>query len=116
MANAEKCQEVLDYLLAHPQYHNQSYVISQVEDNIDEENICGTTMCIAGCAMFLDNPKEFMQVFSDPDIGEGLEPHDWETRAAKILGLTGFEAADLFWVMNNDQALHALKEYANGER
>lgn len=135
MANTEACQEVLDYLLAHPEKHCQRYLarawdklkaylgsgaldaeLRVVEKAYPQANVCGTTMCIAGTAMFLQGRLELSNEGYERIDGVQLSGRErWIAEGAKALGLTYDQARSLFMEMDNDKALHMLKEYANGE-
>lgn len=135
MANAEHCREVLDYLLTHPDVHDQTSWCQDDEAFLDEEdNLCGTTMCIAGTAAFLSGRMVFRKRFGElsavcdgvplMERADGFNSRgeqvadcgEWfEEVGAEYLGLDRSQAHDLFMNMDDDDALHTLKEYANGE-
>jgi hypothetical protein len=134
MANQQACQEVFDYLIAHPEHHEQS----------SWANPCGTTMCAAGCRAFLDGkleikPGEFATgnqnvLWNGDSMGElsqlwscdfveykerygtDIFPMDLiPSHAAKSMGLTKQERNFLFYQTTNEMALLTLKRLANGE-
>ena len=91
MANEARLQEVYDNIKANPEKWDQSNYISK--------GSCGTTYCVAGWALLLAGTEVV-----DAD---GVEPHFDETlhhlgshyAAADLLGLSEYQAEDLFeWI------------------
>jgi hypothetical protein len=142
VANREHCQEVLDYLLAHPEKHAQCLWVappSVAETARDERNLCHTTACVAGTAALLSGRYDFDFVditlpsgrivhglrelydgktWEEHEIGrdDNFDTDTWFCEAgAEYLGLDSTEAGLLFYEMDNETALLKLKEYANGE-
>lgn len=74
MSNVGALQQVVDYLRAHPDKHNQG------------EWVCGTTGCIAGWAVALANLTDISTLGA-----VGIEEE-----ARRLLGLTDREAYALF--------------------
>ncbi len=91
-------QDVLDYITAHPEKHNQSKFTYLV----DRETGCGTTMCVAGTSNWLMHGKEAMN-FLDQD------------EAIEFLGLGYDEAEVLFYEMSEERAVQKLKKIVVGE-
>lgn len=106
---------VVNYLEKYPERHNQTTWFRAgdraVSYGVTDENICGTTMCIAGATMFL---TEGMERFTDY-ISIGNDARDWERDAGKRLGLHADEAHWLFHTVDNDVALEAVKAIADGD-
>lgn len=135
MANPDRCLEVLNFLEANKANHQQTtWVQGMVSDTQPtEDNMCGTTLCVAGAAMMLQGEIMFdrkelpsgeksrywfpfvktnrMQRWRDADEYSG-----WRKRGARILGLNEIEAEYLFFNCTNAQALEALRRGAKGER
>lgn len=92
-------QEVLDYLLGHPEEHNQGGFFSYA-------NHCGTSMCIAGCSSYISNEQDVVLT-------------NWVTdhagKAQKSLGLNRVEAQALFFEMNEARALSKLVNITHGK-
>ena len=101
MANTEKCQKVLDFIIAHPELHSQ------------RTYLCRTTMCIAGTAVMLEKLDEKEILRAAERSGLDLFWVQFFKVGRSILGLTDAEADDLFYTMNDAEALRKLKEFAN---
>jgi hypothetical protein len=133
MANAQKCQEVLDFILMHPERHDQGDWAMLPIDTFREgerPDICDTAVCAAGTAALLDNrlslvaegsyidEKGNRQVIWDVSADfynpEGENFSNWEDLGAYLLGLTEQEAACLFGA-SNSRAIKMLKRLANNE-
>lgn len=106
--NIPATRGVLDYLRAHPEEHNQDY--------FGFRSACGTTMCIAGTACFLDedtvtrweHPNQAVTYFRD-DVTVGESALSVEDRAREILGLkTGDDVERLFYDFDNARVLDKL--------
>lgn len=104
-------QGVLDYLESQPEKHNQeSYFrlpANVKPETLTEENFCGTTMCIAGTALYLDQGIEGIVNFYD-----GLDADEY---SGQKLGLDAVEANTLFYTFDNATALDALRAIAAGD-
>lgn len=91
-------ESVLNYIAEHPEKHDQSSFFS------GDPNECGTTMCIAGTAAFL-NAQATLNWASG----------NTEEKAQRLLGLNTAEKEALFFEMDNGIALTRLKKVAIGE-
>lgn len=98
-----RAQAVLDYIHDNPERHEQGDWCS-TKDSPD--NMCGTTMCIAGTALFLHHGS--LQWYFD---GMG----NFSERAGELLGLDWIERDVLFYQMNNEKAVQLLKKVVVGE-
>lgn len=98
-------QAVLDYIEEHPEKHDQSNWVMNYESGLSE-NMCGTTMCVAGTSVYLT------------DGFDGLVHHHiyggWSDAAAKNLGLSIDESLALFFMMDNQNAVEMLRAVADG--
>lgn len=99
-------QAVLDYIEEHPEKHSQSDWVIHDDDSGLSENMCGTTMCVAGTSVYL------------ADGFDGLVHHyrygGWSDAAAKNLGLSIDESSALFFMMDNRNAVEMLRAVADG--
>lgn len=92
-------QEILDYIHANPEKHDQAYFFT------GNPNMCGTTMCIAGTSVFLKNAK----TFDDMPMGAFAD------KAAANLGLSMAESEVVFFEMDEERAIQKLKKVVVGE-
>lgn len=100
-------QEVLDYIIEHPEQHSQeSWFVSKDETLPPEPGTCGTTMCIAGTSIFLKYGENCIRNPSRSAFSQD---------AADNLGLTSSEAGCLFYTFDDARALDALTAVANGD-
>jgi hypothetical protein len=115
-------QEAYDYIITHPEQHNQRNWLNpngQVNPQgasytslsalmgvpLTEENLCDTTMCVAGTVDYLNS---------------GMVNWGCANRAADLLGLEvvdgSFDEIDaLFYNMDNETALNMLLAIAQGD-
>lgn len=123
--NRRKAGEILDFLVSNPERHNQAefFVLKErpagwydgyptnttAVKNLTEENLCKTTMCIAGSAVYLGHTAA--EIKSVLDKGYSI---DWVTEGAKVLGLDRNEAKTLFYA-DNENALALLEAVAEGD-
>lgn len=108
-------QAVVDYIIEHPEQHDQRFFVGvpsikhdgqRVEaGRLPDENICGTTMCIAGTAVYTSRSTEMVKC-----VENGFEPE-----AAEILGLNEDECDMLFFTMDNNVALDMTIALAHGD-
>jgi hypothetical protein len=112
-------QAVVDYIESHPDKHEQASWFGKKftgpdgeEDNMGfayEQTVsptaCGTTMCVAGTALWLDAGMPDKIVI--PTFPDEL--------AAPLLGLNEEEAYALFFNMDESRALDMLRALANGD-
>ena len=99
-------QEILDYHMIHPGLHDQDSWFQTPDDKsmVTEDNVCGTTMCIAGTSVFL---KEGIN---------GLNSRGGYLERGRVnLGLTYEEADDLFYETTNEQSMDAVRAIAAGD-
>lgn len=103
-------QQALDYILEHPERHDQSaWVMWPEMDRLglldytgSETPLCNTTMCVAGTVQW---QQEGMVAVNDCDKVAG-----------NYLGLSESEYCALFFDTNNDMAVRALTAIANGDK
>lgn len=86
-----------DVITEHPDWHDQS----SWQDSYSPMSSCGTTRCVAGWAQF---------------FVKGKVAGDTPGVAQQLLGLTGDEAHELFYSMNNTSVRYAVKQYAENGR
>lgn len=106
-------QKVDDYFLVHPERHDQNNWAALEDDEyraveIDDENVCNTTMCVAGSAVFVSRPIHEFRAFAGGS-------NSWEDEGAVLLGLDGDEAEWLFYDTSNEIAIDAVRAIANGD-
>lgn len=107
-------QGILDYIISHPSRHNQADFIDMpgkyselLQTGITEENICDTTMCIAGTAVYLTEGVE--------GVNRCKTDNSWESTAAPLLGLSWEEGQHLFFTMDNSIAVDMVVAIASGD-
>lgn len=107
----ELAQGILDYIEMFPDRHEQTNWVTvdgytvQAPRRTEKENMCNTTMCAAGTAVYLSRPFSEFQKFDGSFATEGRE----------LLGLTHPEADDLFY-SNNETAVKLLGALAEGDK
>ena len=124
--NRRKAKEILDFLVANPERHNQAefFVLKDMPEDwsaddayptntfavkhLTEDNMCKTTMCIAGSAVYVGHSAE--EIRSVLEEGHSI---DWVSEGAKVLGLDIREAKVLFYA-DNRNALELLEAVAEG--
>src|SRR5688572_14594767 len=92
--NKELLLEIKERILKEPErfimddfFSNSTFdPYDQCEFSLTKE--CGTSACIAGGALFLNNRSDYLSV---------INLHGYEDPAAEILGLTDQQAASLFF-------------------
>jgi hypothetical protein len=117
--DTQLANDVREAVIMNPDSHEQAYY-GQVTD-------CGTTACLAGHAMLLSGYTlrrgRCARCCCAGSSAEFLRPNgsvvDYEFREARqLLGLTSEEADELFWCLNNSEAIDRLegliKKYENG--
>lgn len=106
-------QDIVDYIEAHPDQHEQTTFWSAqgVRPEGASDNICDTTMCIAGTAVLLTEGLGTMI-----ELRDGGSADEWEAKGAHALGLDEHEALRLFYTMDNDAAVEAVRAVANGDQ
>ena len=118
--NTQHAQDVLDYIETHPKQHGQSRWVgskSWVNVEVNQEDFCGTTMCIAGTSVFLNegNAGLFHYNYRPGDISYWFANQDIPAKAEEYLGLSREQAFELFYQMNNADALALLRCVAAGD-
>lgn len=103
-------QDILDYIGKYPERHEQSSWL-EINDSSDpravtEGNLCNTTMCIAGTAVFLSRALEDFRDF------EG----DWQDEGARLLGLECEESDALFYYAGNKESVDMVRALADGDQ
>lgn len=117
----QTAQNVLDWIHDNPQQHNQELVHSQLGSDT-----CGTTMCIAGNLLAqkygLQTGHDFRRWWDDNGYEQVQIPgfkdrhaYAWVRTAGQELGLTQDEAWDLFYTLDNEDAVQKLKHIVVGE-
>lgn len=114
----ERAEAVFNFINTHPDVHDQDYYVSDGPDAHDltiesltpeSEDFCGTTMCIAGTAAFL-------QAGSMKGVQDLVNQYDdWGECGADLLGLDHREADAIFNDMDETRALQKLKKVVVGE-
>lgn len=125
--NRRKAREIHTFLINNPERHNQAefFVLKEKPEdwysatdwptnttavrNLTEDNLCNTTMCIAGSAVYLGHSAE--EIRSVLRYGQSI---DWVSEGAKVLGLDTREAKVLFYA-DNANALALLEAVAEGD-
>lgn len=96
MRNVQLLTATMQYIVDHPDEHDQSTFI----------NGCGTAACFAGHAALMSG-------WSARDI---VRSHDMFTTGARLLGLTAREVATLFAPWNTIPILEAMvRDLVNGD-
>jgi hypothetical protein len=101
-------QGVLDYIIANPEKHDQRHFVADSSSFQFDDNVCGTTMCIAGTAVFV---IEGVSALRECTFGS----LDFEHEGARILGLDEAEATALFYTMDNEVAVDMTNAIAQGD-
>lgn len=104
----ELAAEVWQYLVEHPESHDQGkwFEVNNepLYDVVVEPNICGTTMCVSGTAVWIKN---------DYKIPREVR---WSHDGAEALGLDEDEAEWLFYDADKEEAVAATLAIANGDQ
>jgi hypothetical protein len=118
-------QRVRDYIIQHPEKHEQSAWVGQRDrnsnyvryfGNVNEKNFCNTTMCIAGTAIFLEEGIPGLQRAAGSIDTLDAYNSGWYQQAMPLLGLeTDNEAEMLFGNMDNNNAFDMLGALADGD-
>lgn len=104
-------QKVLGHIVAHPEDHDQE----QWETHSPS---CGTQRCVAGWAVHFEAPQSrhlegAMQYVADRD-NIHYDYITFSNIGRHLLGLTYAEADELFFEVDNEQAVELLRQYAAG--
>lgn len=116
-------RKVLNFLRRHPERHDQSLWLGtddSFEKPADNGDFCGTTMCIAGATMLLHGDKPTWKkdddgeyLLHDLELKEGGSFDDtsdsFATRASFLLGLDPAQAEDVFYNLDEAEALAELE-------
>lgn len=106
--HAAFARQVLDYILEHPDEHDQTHWGLHPDG-------CGTTMCIAGTAVTLDPDTGVTWYSSESGQFMGTtvivddDPGPIEVRAAELLGLDETQSHELFFDSTDEEALDFLE-------
>lgn len=101
--------KVLRQIERHPEAHDQEVWESE----------CGTTRCVAGWALILAYPQatsagQALYFYSEDHYVAGGGSASFEEAAGRLLGLTPFEASDLFFGISNEEAVEKLRDLVHG--
>jgi len=113
----ETAQRVLDFINANPAVHRQTTYFG---DRVNTENYCGTTMCVAGTALYVEyGINSPMSFYEHPVFGRRGNDHTGNSYAKVAGPLLGFENADesdaIFYEMDNERAVQKLKHLVTGD-
>lgn len=111
----ELAGKILDYIEEHPEQHNQKYWVRNARfgDRDDaptalrkakEVNFCGTTMCIAGTAVFLGIPEE------NWDKVDSVEH-----TARELLGIDEYDDAHHLFYSDDETSKRLIRAMAEGD-
>lgn len=119
-------QRILDYWEATGMHEQDTWfgygeVGVHVENiNGQDINVCDTTMCAAGTAIFLNDHREFLAAAKDilelpPGTESALLAQEFfSVRGRELLGLDDNEAIFLFYT-NNENAVELMRTVAQGD-
>lgn len=112
-------QGILDYFILYPERHKQAmwiadnnsgdYFFRGGRDAVSEENLCDTTLCVAGSAVYVSQGVEGLNA-----IGSEPAPN-WEHYGAEALGLDEIEGGYLFFCWDEEKAIDAVRAIAAGD-
>lgn len=105
----DRRKAVLDIITAHPERH------SQVAWEMRHPNECATTRCVAGWAIWAEDPNARNSYLARQAIARrfGLPEASYQDTAQALLGLTYAEAYELFFFADDDEAVELLRQYAD---
>jgi hypothetical protein len=108
--NAERAYATLDFILAHPERHNQEIWLEPTE--------CGTAGCFAGLTTILAGDTPELAFFSAPSVisADTRRRRQIALRAQDLLCLTMSQADALFSSSNSLDDLIALTDKFFGPR
>lgn len=98
--NIDFANEILDFIAENPDRHDQASWVDNPHD------LCNTTMCIAGTAVFLADGAEGIMYHAQ----HGL----WTEHACTLLDISLSEGDHLFYT-NNEKAVAALQAIADDD-
>lgn len=104
-------QRVYGYILAFPEKHEQQSWVGDSDKVRETNNVCDTTLCVAGAAVLLADGVE--GVVNRCGFWNGST---FSERGMELLGLTQNEANELFYTTDNSTARKAVKALAEGKR
>lgn len=115
-------QDIIDYLMKYPEKHEQGSYVGEMKtdehgyeysddrlDDVNEDNFCNTTMCIAGTSAFLVEGIDGLNEFVDSRW------QDAANKAGERLGLDRHEQEAIFLTMDSNRALDRLRAVAEGD-
>lgn len=107
MVDTFVADQVLAKVNLFPESHNQAVWM-------DESEECGTKGCIAGWACHFSDKVELVRNSYGETIPlvDGIH-RSWQSAGAIALGIDEDTASNLFYTMNNEDAVHALKDILN---
>lgn len=105
----DRRRAVLDIITTHPERH------SQVAWEMRHPNECATTRCVAGWAIWAEDPNARNSYVARQAIARrfGLSEASYQDTAQALLGLTYAEAYELFFFADDDEAVELLRQYAD---
>lgn len=118
-------REIYDYISLNPERHSQAHWVGIPRDDrvdyffhhydkVDETNVCGSTMCIAGTSVYLKEGIEGLNdCYNETDKYGRLG--GFPRRAGFYLGLDEIEADSIFFEMSEQIALDSLLAIAEGD-
>lgn len=128
--NRQHAQDILDYIKAHPEEHEQYSWVQDPNDispSASPETGCGTTMCLAGTSVFLtEGPRGLKKIYTEiannevaylmQETDDLIDEDDiFVQKGADNLGLDYHEANELFTIMSNETAVNAMQALADGD-
>ncbi len=121
--NKAVAKGILAYWEAFPEKHNQGWWVNT--DEVDKveisptalpdgsvKDVCNTSMCAAGTAVFLTSSAPKFKEFSKK---YGYKDDFWVNKASNLLGLDSVEAYKLFYSENNT-AKKLMQAVADGDK
>lgn len=90
---------------------NPDTSISQVNVNGVEMNVCNTTLCAAGTAVFLGTPLDSFKL-----MARRRNDAEWQTRGGELLGLDYDESHFLFYMASEKNAKRLMRAIASGKQ
>lgn len=143
--NVEHVKQVVEIILSRPDDHLQDVFLSTPDRDaryrgkiIKQENLCGTTACVAGWGALLTGytfrfkkdfdglwdilefrapgEKDWYQPSADPHPGTGRHKwgFDWELVAGDYFGFDSAIANDIFWDFERSRVLEKLQSMIDG--
>ena len=110
--HADHANDILNFLKSERVIHNQySWVgVERLrigrDNHVTEDNLCNTTMCVAGASVFL---KEGLEGINKALYSVTDDIFTFENKGTQNLGLTESQALVLFYETTEEEALAALE-------